>query len=89
MRIPKPIAIAALLALLLLAPGLAEACSVCFSGQDANRLAFTITAVFMTFLPLIMIGGTVYWLSRLAKARQLRERSSPQLRRARELPLPF
>jgi hypothetical protein len=76
MSIQRPIAIAALLAVLLLAPGLAGACPVCFSGQDANRLAFTITAVFMTFLPLIMVGSAVYWLWRLAQARELREQSA-------------
>ena len=80
---------AGLLALLLLAPGLAQACPVCFSGEDANRLAFTTTAVFMTFLPLIMIGGTVYWLWRLAQARQLRERSGQRARRRREAPFAF
>ncbi len=80
--IHRPIAIAVLLAVLLLGPGLAEACPVCFSGQDANRLAFTTTAVFLTFLPLGMIGGTVYWLWRLAQARQLREQSAQRLPRS-------
>ena len=47
---------------LLLAPQLADACAVCFSGTDDTRQAFTATTVFLTALPLVMVGSTVGWL---------------------------
>jgi hypothetical protein len=67
---------AAFAALLVIgSPEIARACSVCMSGtEDENRLAFILTTVFMTFLPLGMIGGMVWYLRRrhlaLAAARQ-------------------
>ena len=47
-------------------PGAARACSVCFSANDENRLAFLVTTIFLTALPLAMIGSTVLWLWRRA-----------------------
>lgn len=60
---------AALLALgLSLVPSMAQACAVCFGGDnDANRWAFIITTLFMTLLPLTLIGGAVYALRRRIK----------------------
>jgi hypothetical protein len=56
----------------LLAPQAAEACSVCFSGQDQARIAFIATTAFMTALPLIVVGGLVFWLrSRFREAERL------------------
>ena len=49
-------------AALLLAPQLADACAVCFSGSEDTRQAFTATTVFLTALPLVMVGSTVGWL---------------------------
>ena len=51
------------LALWLAAPATSHACAVCFSGSDESRLAFILTTVFLTFLPLAMIGGVVTWLA--------------------------
>ncbi len=51
-----------LLLALLLVPQLGQACAVCFSSNDENRLAFTVTTVFLTALPLLMIGSFVLWL---------------------------
>ena len=51
-----------LLVALLLAPQLSQACAVCFSSNDQNRLAFAVTTVFLTVLPLVMIGSFVLWL---------------------------
>ncbi len=51
-----------LLVALLLAPQLGQACAVCFSSNDENRLAFAVTTVFLTALPLVMIGSFVLWL---------------------------
>ncbi|HEY5656767.1 MAG TPA: hypothetical protein VIY27_03170 [Myxococcota bacterium] len=58
--------LAATFALAVLAsPRIGWACSVCSAGRDeANRVAFIATTAFMTFLPLLMIGGVVWWLVR-------------------------
>jgi len=46
-------------------PELAQACAVCGAGQDEDtRLAFILTTAFMTFLPLSMMGGALWWLRR-------------------------
>ena len=51
------------LGLLVAAPRLAAACSVCSAGRDEeNRIAFIITTAFMSLLPLLLIGGLVFWL---------------------------
>jgi len=49
----------------LFAPELAQACAVCGAGQQEDtRLAFILTTAFLTFLPLSMMGGAVWWLRR-------------------------
>ena len=45
-----------------IAPDVAHACPTCFSANDANRVAYIITFIIMTVLPLAFIGGVVYWL---------------------------
>ncbi len=65
MRIPIS---AATLVGLVLAPGTSAACAVCFSGTDEYRLAFNLTTVFLTFLPLVMVGSFAIWLRRQARA---------------------
>ena len=45
-----------------LLPGVAEACSVCFSATEQSRTAFIVTTVFLSVLPLAMVGGGVVWL---------------------------
>jgi hypothetical protein len=55
--------------LVLASPTLALACPVCFNAKDdAARVAFLATTVFLTALPLLMIGGVVMWLTRRAAA---------------------
>ncbi len=51
---------------LLLHPQTAHACSVCFSATEENRMAFIGTTVFLTVLPLTMIGGTIWYLFKRA-----------------------
>ena len=64
---------------LLLAPRLADACSVCTAGtEDENRLAFLLTTVFLSVLPLAAIGGGVFWLVRRARALELACTSATQ-----------
>lgn len=58
-----------LAALLLLAPRASQACYVCMSGRDdETRTAFLLTTVFLSVLPLLFIGGLVWWLRRRARA---------------------
>jgi len=50
----------------LLAPAAALACPVCSPSTEQNRLAFLGTTALLSFLPLGMIGGGVWWLRRHA-----------------------
>ena len=53
---------------LLALPRLAEACAGCIArGDDESRAAFVGTTVLLTFLPLIVVGGAVWWLLRRAR----------------------
>lgn len=58
------------LALLLLAalPDVAHACPVCFDPREENRFAFLATTVFLSLVPLGMVGGVGMWLRRRARA---------------------
>ena len=42
----------------------ARACPGCASPLEENRQAFVDTTIFLTVLPLLMIGGLVWWLRR-------------------------
>ena len=45
-------------------PSIAHACPVCFSVKNEGaRVAFLATTIFMTALPLVMIGGLIYWFA--------------------------
>lgn len=70
---------AALAALALLwAPRAAEACAVCNSGRDdPTQLAFLLSALVMSVLPLGLVGGLVYWLVRRSRALE-RDASAPE-----------
>ena len=66
------VAVAAAVALL---AGSAEACPVCFQAKnDASRVAFIVTTGFMTGLPLLLVGGVVWWLRR-----QFQKAGGPEL----------
>lgn len=70
-----PLGVAAIVA----SPQLARACAVCMSGrEDDVQFAFLATTAFMSVLPLMLIGGVVWWLRR-----RLREMEENQA--AREL----
>ena len=54
--------------LVLLAPLEAAACPLCIAAQNENvQIAYILASAFMTFLPLGLIGGLVYWLRRRAR----------------------
>lgn len=54
--------------------GAAQACPVCFSATDQNRMAFLGTTILLSLLPLGMVAGGVLYLRR--RARQLGEGES-------------
>ena len=45
-----------------LIPGIAKACSVCFSGREESLEAFYLTTIFLTLLPLVTLGSIGFWL---------------------------
>jgi hypothetical protein len=56
--------LAPVLAILMLIalPEIVAACPVCFDQDDEARIAFIATTGLLTFLPLAMVGGVLYWL---------------------------
>lgn len=42
----------------------ALACAVCSVTNEASRWAYYGTTAFLTFLPLFMIGGVVYYIAK-------------------------
>lgn len=57
----------AVFAAVLLTPSLGYACPVCFDANEANRVAFIVTTVFLSTLPLAMVGGFVLWFRGLTR----------------------
>jgi hypothetical protein len=43
---------------------LAHACPSCASPLEENRQAFVDTTIFLTVVPLLMIGGLIWWIRR-------------------------
>lgn len=58
-----PIALLLVVAL----PDVAHACPVCFDPREENRFAFLATTVFLSLVPLGMVGGVGMWLRRRAR----------------------
>ena len=56
----------------------AHACPSCASPLEENRQAFVDTTIFLTVVPLAMIGGLVWWIRR-----KVREAEGPP-----EIPVP-
>ena len=54
------------------AADLAYACPSCASPLEENRQAFVDTTIFLTVLPLTMIGGLIWWLRRRAREMEAR-----------------
>jgi hypothetical protein len=53
--------------LVLLAPDVADACTVCGAAMD-NKNQFIGMTAFLTLTPLAFIGGVLYWLKTRADA---------------------
>jgi BioD-like phosphotransacetylase family protein len=65
----RPTAPLVLAAALCAAPRVAAACSVCMAASsDSTRLAFLMTAAFLSVTPLLMVGGILWWVVRRARA---------------------
>jgi hypothetical protein len=63
----KPIA-AAVLVLASLPAQQALACAVCFSGRDESRVAYLLTTLFMTSIPIVALAAGIYWVVKKANA---------------------
>ena len=76
MRLARSCAAAVLLAVVIVAwaADLAYACPSCASPLEENRQAFVDTTVFLTVLPLMMMGGFIWWIRR--KTRQSRSQTA-------------
>jgi len=49
-----------------------EACPVCFQSGGEERWAFYVTTALLSVLPLLMVGGLVYFLKK--RFRQMEEK---------------
>jgi len=86
-RLSRALLAAVSVALLTGLPHAAAACAVCSAGRDdATRLAFILTTVFLTVLPLAMVGGIVYWLH--SRTRALEREATPCGREIEVAPAP-
>lgn len=72
----RPVALAGATALYLAIPVPAEACAVCFSATENNRGAFIGTTVFLTLLPLMMIGSVALYVRRRLRELESSERGA-------------
>ena len=46
----------------------ALACSVCFSGRDESRVAYVLTTLFMTAIPVAALAAGIYWVVKKGNA---------------------
>jgi len=46
----------------------ALACAVCFSGRDESRIAYLLTTIFMTAIPMLALAAGIYWVVRKANS---------------------
>ena len=60
-------------AIMTYAPTLAHACAVCFDSEDNNRQAFVDTTIFLTILPLLMLGLGIYLVVRRVRKAEREE----------------
>ncbi|MCB0366659.1 MAG: hypothetical protein H6624_00025 [Bdellovibrionaceae bacterium] len=62
-----------LAAALMFAPSKAQACTVCGFGQDGSQMAFLLTTILMTTMPLAFIVAAVFYIRKMVKARSHEE----------------
>jgi hypothetical protein len=74
---PRSLWILLLGGLVWLAPEAAAACAACYGGgTEESRTAFIATTVFMSVLPLGMVGGLVWWIWRRMREIELAHEAS-------------
>jgi hypothetical protein len=62
-----------------LMPTLAHACPFCYGASDPRTLhAFYISTAALTLMPLLLIGGFAFWISRAYAARATVRRHQPE-----------
>ena len=69
----------------LLATGAAQACPICILADPKTAGTYLNTTLFMSVLPLAMLGGLIYWLKRrysptpMRTARRVEHQNAPEL----------
>lgn len=64
-----------LLTLLIALPRVAAACPVCnANGEEESQAAFIVTTIFLSGLPVLMVGAGVWWVWRRIRAAELAPR---------------
>lgn len=61
----RAVVLATVLALL---PAVAQACPTCGVGNGRNKIAFFVTTVFLSLLPLAMLAGIILWIVRNSRS---------------------
>jgi len=88
-RAPR-LAAAAVAAAITLLPALATACAVCGAGaKERSNVAFLISTIFLSLLPLAAIVGGLLWLRRHARealAGEFLDRDDTRIAAARPAP---
>lgn len=64
----RPLLATLLAAALVSLPAVAAACPTCGVGNGRNKLAFLLTTVFLSLMPLGLIGAGIFWLARKGRA---------------------
>ncbi|MEM7410430.1 MAG: hypothetical protein AAF430_09375 [Myxococcota bacterium] len=64
-----------LLAIWALAPDAASACAVCYGGGEESRTAFIVTTLFLSVLPVALVGGIVWVVWRRIRDFELEPRA--------------
>ncbi len=79
-RLGRSLGTAVLVTLMILGlPTVAFACPGCLSGNEANRIAYIVTFVILTVLPLACVGLLVRWYVKKAVAAEAAAELAPEL----------
>jgi len=73
-------------ACLLALPSAANACAVCFGGEDDNRQAFIDTTIILTIAPLFLVGLFLWLMVR--RIRKVESREAAEAAQAQNNPGP-
>ncbi|MEW5852078.1 MAG: hypothetical protein AB2A00_25040 [Myxococcota bacterium] len=65
-----------LIAVLLL-PELVLACPACALRQEKNRVAYLVTTALLSVIPLLSVGGLVWWMRKRLAEQEQAQRAGP------------